>query len=281
MKLTTEMKEKIIELSNIHSNKEIAGMYGIAPATVSKLLSLRGIKHKKSRLKSMSEISLNENYFQRIDSKEKAYWLGYICADGCIHKNCNKVSLVSKDKEILEKFKTATSSGHKLQDINKYDKRTNKYYRIYSIHIGIEIFQRHLINLGVTSNKTDKLEMPNIEEQYYPYFFAGLFDGDGSVQQYVDLNKEKQETYHLGHPLRMDKCRISLISTLEVLLFLQTYLMKTNNIETLKMSKVSKNKSNVWKMYLYKDAKKFLDWIYQDPSFPYLSRKYEIYKKLC
>ena len=44
--------------------------------------------------------------------------------------------------------------------------------------------------------------------------------------------------------------------------------------------KVSINKDNVWKMHLYKDAQKFLDFIYQDDFFPYyLKRKYDIYKK--
>jgi len=280
MKLTNEIKEKILELSNNYSNKEIGKIYNIAPLTVSNLLKANGIKHKKSRLKSMSNISLDENYFQIIDSKEKAYWLGYICADGCIHKNCNKVSLISKDIEVIEKFKFAIKSEHKLQDLHRYDKRTKKWYRAFSIHIGVEIFQKHLINLGITSNKTDKLEMPNIEEKYYPYFFAGLFDGDGSVQEYTKLNKEKQQIHSIGAPLKMNKCRISLISTLEVLNFLSLYLMKTQNIECLKMSKVSKKKANVWKMYLYKDAKKFLDWIYQDPTFSYSTRKYETYLRI-
>ena len=26
----------------------------------------------------------NENFFEKIDSPRKAYWLGFLCADGCI-----------------------------------------------------------------------------------------------------------------------------------------------------------------------------------------------------
>ena len=29
---------------------------------------------------------LNENYFETIDTREKAYFLGLLAADGCIHK---------------------------------------------------------------------------------------------------------------------------------------------------------------------------------------------------
>ena len=30
--------------------------------------------------------NLNKDYFKNIDNEEKAYWLGFIAADGCIYK---------------------------------------------------------------------------------------------------------------------------------------------------------------------------------------------------
>ena len=51
----------------------------------------------------MSKLSLNIDYFKEINSFEKAYWLGFICADGCIHKNGGKLTITVKDKEICEK----------------------------------------------------------------------------------------------------------------------------------------------------------------------------------
>ena len=53
----------------------------------------------------------NENYFENIDTEEKSYFLGFICADGCITNNPKKyryqlsLKLHIKDKHILEKFK--------------------------------------------------------------------------------------------------------------------------------------------------------------------------------
>ena len=48
------------------------------------------------------------NYFEVIDTEEKAYWLGFIYADGCI-SNDNKqqliIELCKQDKIVLEKFK--------------------------------------------------------------------------------------------------------------------------------------------------------------------------------
>lgn len=54
----------------------------------------------------MSKLSLDVDYFKIIDSPKKAYWLGFICADGCIYKNGGKLTLMVKDKEICDKFKS-------------------------------------------------------------------------------------------------------------------------------------------------------------------------------
>ena len=81
----------------------------------------------------MSHLALNIDYFKEINSPDKAYWLGYICADGCIKKSNNKVSLVSKDLEVIEGFKEAIGAEHAITKSENFDKRTNKTYRRYSI----------------------------------------------------------------------------------------------------------------------------------------------------
>ncbi len=50
----------------------------------------------------------NENYFETIDSEDKAYFLGFIFADGCVTNDSKKyryqltLKLHSKDVGILE-----------------------------------------------------------------------------------------------------------------------------------------------------------------------------------
>ena len=78
----------------------------------------------------MSKLSLNIDYFKEINSFEKAYWLGFICADGCIHKNGGKLTITVKDREICEKFKTSINSEHKISDRQIFDKRTNKNFAL-------------------------------------------------------------------------------------------------------------------------------------------------------
>ena len=55
--------------------------------------------------------TLDEDFFKVIDSEEKAYILGFICADGHIDYNRIKIGVSIKDKEILEKIRKALKSN--------------------------------------------------------------------------------------------------------------------------------------------------------------------------
>lgn len=255
-----QMQNEIVSLYETKSEYEIAIIYGRTQSGINLILKRNGVqKLKKSRL-NLSHLALNVDYFKKIDSNDKAYWLGFICADGNIKKTNNKVSLISKDLEVIEGFKEAIGAEHTISKRKTFDKRTNKTYIAYSIQIGNEIFTQHLINLGVTSNKTDVLEFPKIDEKYYSYFIAGLFDGDGSISN-----------------TKYNKLRISLISTKEILDFISNFLLMMN-INELTRTKISKK--NVWKMLLYKDSNIFLDFIYCDDNFKYyLKRKYNKWKQ--
>lgn len=91
------------------------------------------------------------------------------------------MSIVIKDLEVLEKFSKDIESTYKISEVKMFDKRTNKTYTEYSLKISNKDFVSHIINYGVTYNKTNILNFPKIEEEFYPSFIAGLFDGDGSV----------------------------------------------------------------------------------------------------
>lgn len=230
------------------SQKEIGNKLFLTQSGVSYILRKNNIYHK--------QLHVDEEYFQEINSNEKAYWLGYICADGHINQSNGKLHLSSKDQEIIFKFKNAINSEHAISHEFILDKRTNKSYERYVIQITNKFFVFHILKY-LTNKKSDILEMPLIDEKYYSYFFAGLFDGDGSIS----FKKN-------GYPVA------NLISTKEILYFLMKYL----NIEGT-LQKVTKKKKNIWKLYFYSDIRKFLPFIYHDSSFSYLQRKYEKYKE--
>ena len=57
----------------------------------------------------------NDDFFERIDTEEKAYWAGFITADGCITRNINSpvlsIGVSSTDKNHLRAFLVALSAA--------------------------------------------------------------------------------------------------------------------------------------------------------------------------
>lgn len=117
--------EKILELLKTKSQKDVAIEFGLSQTGIGLISKKHNIKLPKSRL-NMSKIELDINFFKEIDSPIKAYWIGYICADGGISKTNGKLSLISKDKEIIYKFKKDINSGHKI---------SNEYIYMINVHI--------------------------------------------------------------------------------------------------------------------------------------------------
>jgi hypothetical protein len=68
--------------------------------------------------------NFNENYFEKIDTEEKAYWLGFITADGSINLGYGKqkfyqlhINLKGGDYSHLEKFQKAIERNAILKKV--------------------------------------------------------------------------------------------------------------------------------------------------------------------
>jgi hypothetical protein len=69
----------------------LAREFGVAGFTVSRLLNQRGIKRRFGSEAHRTH-SANHSFFNTIDTEEKAYWLGFLAADGCIVEHAKKAS---------------------------------------------------------------------------------------------------------------------------------------------------------------------------------------------
>ena len=79
--------------------------------------------------------SYDSNFFEKIDSEAKAYWLGFLYADGYIHRNYKngkiksmslELSLKSEDRAHLENFLRDIRSNVPIKD--KVIKLNDKKY---------------------------------------------------------------------------------------------------------------------------------------------------------
>ncbi len=128
----------------------------------------------------------NFNYFKNINTPEKAYWLGFIYADGCLYKRDNhegllSITLKSTEDNILIMFKNDIESENPIL-YGKCKKDENKYTEYTNLAIVSDILFNDLYNLGCKPGKTYNLEkLPNIDNLLLPHFIRGFFDGDGSI----------------------------------------------------------------------------------------------------
>lgn len=122
---------------------------------------------------------LDLDYFDKINDSNKAYWLGFISADGNVYKNKFSIELSEKDEKHLEKLKNDLKTNRPLY----HRCRNNKQY------VSIEISNKHFVdNLkrhGIVPRKTWNLIFPDIPDIYYKDYIRGFIDGDG----YYSFNK--------------------------------------------------------------------------------------------
>jgi DNA-binding transcriptional regulator WhiA len=140
---------------------------------------------------------INKNYFSKIDSEEKAYWLGFIAADGWITnegKDAYRLgfNLQQEDESILVNFKESISSTHPIEyRTMKPRRKGDKSCKQAVLRIGCTAMCQDLISLGIGPRKTFNLSMPRIQEQFVRHFIRGYFDGDGSICKRSNANSWK------------------------------------------------------------------------------------------
>ena len=139
----------------------------------------------------------NFSYFNIIDNTEKAYWLGYIYADGYVVNNSGRkkfgMTLSKKDRDQLKKLNKCLNSTYPIHDYI-----TSNGYKIgaeYSrLLIDSEELFEGLNKHGVVPNKTNIIKPPRLKYDLIPAFILGYFDGDGSVY----LNNSKYPFYTIN-----------------------------------------------------------------------------------
>lgn len=176
--------EEICELyENNNTLKTIANKAGlvnyerIRKILISNNIEIRGRNGNGGNRRN----KVNEDYFNEIDTHDKAYFLGVIYSDGCVNHDIWKLTLVSKDIEMVENLKEALGSEHKITTSTTNDKRTGKDYTSHYLQVSSKKIVKSLERFGIVPRKTFTSQMPNIDEEFIPSFLRGLFDGDGHV----------------------------------------------------------------------------------------------------
>ena len=178
----TKEQEKEITFRYVNGEKstDLAKEFNCAYATILNIVKRNG-ENIKSNSEAHTIYHCNNDYFTIIDSEDKAYFLGLLYADGCVHDSQPRflISLQEDDKYILELFKEKIEYTGYL-----YLKLFETYKNQYSLEITSKKLKDSLINLGCVPKKSLILQFPNeiqVPKELLHHFIRGVFDGDGSV----------------------------------------------------------------------------------------------------
>ena len=157
---------------------EAAKKIGVSHGSLFRLLKKHGVVlHGKPGPKN--KIPFNEHYFDNIDTEAKAYWLGFIYADGCVRQHSNgswvfSLLLGIEDKEHLDNF--ARDIGLDLPHV-----KIKKGGAACAVVLVRKSFAQALISKGVVPNKTYLgLVFPDfLGLDLTRHFLRGFLDGDG------------------------------------------------------------------------------------------------------
>jgi hypothetical protein len=213
-------KEKICELySSGQSINKIHNWCKNNGLLIGKAKIVQTIKSSGTGMKTLTEAAteyaVNETVFDVINTAEKAYWLGFLYADGYLTKD--KVvgcKLSIKDEDHLLKFKQFICPTKPI-----YYDTTSQGFGNNTSSCALILTNKHLFNSlqdkGCTKKKSLTLKFPSEQQlprEFVYDFIRGYFDGDGSV-------------YCSTNPKRVG---MGIVGTYDFLLKVREYLFEVN-----------------------------------------------------
>ncbi len=203
--------------------------------------------------------SFDRNFFSKIDTEEKAYFLGFLYADGNVHRNAMQICLQPRDEVILIKLKDCLKATHKITNDRGYKRFT----------ITSEDFVNQLENLGCHRQKTFSIRFPNnniVPNHLIRHFIRGYFDGDGCIT-YSIYKKENNRI----------RWALQIISNYDFLLKFQEIFAKKCDLNIYPLVHEKRSNRPIYYMRYCgstnKNLLKIFDYLYSDSAI-YLKRKY-------
>lgn len=243
--------EHILHLYTVQhvSALAISKIFNVDRSVIVRTLKENGIEIRNNNGYKIK--SVDSNFFEKIDTQEKAYILGFIYADGCVTNHALQIKISKNDIELLEQIKSVMHSDHKIGVYTN-----NNGYGVGNEYCAIRIqdykIENDLKSLGVIPRKTKTLSFPTnlqVPENLLRHFVRGFFDGDGSVYKHDVPCISFTGTYDMLYGVKQEMQKITNTQA-------NIYQYKDKDIFDYKVGGANQMK-NIYD-YLYKDATIFL-----------------------
>ena len=243
--MTKEVLEKYI--NDGLTTKEIGELVGLNKRTVSWWAQKYGLSGNFKNKK-------NPPFrFEKIDSKEKAYFIGFLACDAYVNDTTKSVEMAvaKNDSEVIEYLAKICNANVCCDDY--YDKKTRRFPNVS--------FTKKIpdVNTFIGSSPKPNRHLPIISKELNRYMLLGAFDADGCITW--GRRKDRDRLWQ----------KVSFTSSLKILTCIQNILMKELSISTIIRPKADE-KCFVLEFADKSNVVKFIDYIYQD-DFVVLHRK--------
>lgn len=257
--------DKYIELGGFPSTNitKIAKEFKISPNELSDYISTY-----YPDIKILGKANFNEDVFDSIDTEEKAYWLGFIFADGTISSSPTR-----EEAKTQYQFELSLSSKD-LTHLEKFAKFIEYKQPLFcdEIRCRLSLYSKHLwqvLNVnGCTPQKSLTLRFPRTElfknKDLIRHFIRGYVDGDGCLTW-----NNKNHTYPEISVLGTDEMLHSIISYLPLEDKPILKILHPDKQSVIKYFSLTGEKAYIIASYLYNN------------SMISLQRKYDKYLEYC
>jgi len=197
--------------------------------------------------RKFEEPDRDDDFFKDINSPIKAYLSGLFGSDGCLKHDRRvgrqswqlAIELLNSDRHVIEHLAAAIKLDK--DRIKVYKARSENRHEMASLRFAITSDRkqdkgtnmlRDVMRLGIVQNKT-KIYNPPIEflNEYAPYFWSGMTDGDGHFE--ID---DKNNCYRFGLTGNWNTCNELRKYACKIVPNLETYNFKGTipDVQTLK-----------------------------------------------
>lgn len=264
--------EELQQILKEHTMIEAATILDVSVATIKRYktkynLTINQELARQKNSEAHTKYQCNIHYFDKIDTLNKAYLLGFICADGFVtDRHEVGIGVSEKDKDVIEFFQKELQSTKPIQ----YIERTKSY----ELRLQNSILANSLKQLTIVPRKSlilniaQVIDKAKLTEEQISVFLLGYFDGDGCISL-AHRQTDNKEYFEMN-----------ITGTLETINYFKQYFdghgtitkrnKDNNNNYTLQMSN---NYATIYnalkKLYQFKDK---IDFFFQ--------RKYNLFEKL-
>ena len=214
-----------------YSKDDIWKMFNVSEPVVKRILDAAGQNTMPRAVKNRKHF-FNEHYFDKIDTRSKAYILGFLFADGNVNQNMYSASVGVADVDedliffIQSELRLVAGVYRKIGKINKGS--GNKEQDSIHLSMNSKVFCNALFKNGIYPNKSLTLIPPiTVPLGFLNSFVLGYFDGDGCIS----IAKNNQPG-------------VAIVGTESMMIFIQKLICSGSGVNPGKISKTNRNKRN-------------------------------------